>query len=104
MLELIERQQPFVIDNTNPSREERAPYIQVAREAGFRIVGYYFESRLELSVARDSKRQKPIGEVGIRSTAARLNRPKLDEGFDELYYVRIVEDAFEVSPWREEEA
>lgn len=104
MLELIEKQQPFVIDNTNPSREERAPYIHAAREGGFRIVGYYFESRVELSMARDSNRQRPIGEVGIRSAAARLNRPRFDEGFDELYYVRVVEDAFEVSAWREEEA
>lgn len=36
--------QPFVIDNTNPSRIERARYLQPAVRAGFKTVGYYFRS------------------------------------------------------------
>ena len=37
----------FVVDNTNPTRAERQVYIRAAREAGFRVVGYYFRSRVE---------------------------------------------------------
>jgi predicted kinase len=36
----IEVKQPFVVDNTNPSIEERARYIELARSGGFRVVGY----------------------------------------------------------------
>src|ERR1044071_4428585 len=34
--------QPFVGDNTNVLASERAKYIEPAKAAGFRIVGYYF--------------------------------------------------------------
>ena len=42
----IRMKQPFVVDNTNLERKRRAKYIEPARSAGFRIVGYYFESPL----------------------------------------------------------
>jgi predicted kinase len=35
----VEARQPFVVDNTNPTRAERAVYIGAARQAGFRVVG-----------------------------------------------------------------
>lgn len=38
----LETQQPFVVDNTNPTKEERQRYLEAARAAGFRVVGYYF--------------------------------------------------------------
>ncbi|MFZ6030442.1 MAG: AAA family ATPase [Chloroflexota bacterium] len=36
-------QQPFVVDNTNVLKRERARYIELARQSGFRVVGYYFQ-------------------------------------------------------------
>ncbi|MDR2474258.1 MAG: ATP-binding protein, partial [Bacteroidales bacterium] len=36
----------FVVDNTNPTRAERAKYIQQAKAAGFQIIGYYFQSKI----------------------------------------------------------
>ena len=39
--------QPVVVDNANPLIEERARYIAAAKAAGFRVVGLYFESRVE---------------------------------------------------------
>jgi len=41
---LLEAKQPFVVDNTNPSVEERAAYIALARAAKFQVVGYYCRS------------------------------------------------------------
>jgi predicted kinase len=35
----IEAKQPFVVDNTNPTVEERARYIELASSGGFRVVG-----------------------------------------------------------------
>lgn len=34
----------FVVDNTNPTQTDRLRYIERARAAGYRIVGYYFQS------------------------------------------------------------
>ena len=38
---------PFVIDNTNPAIADREPYIRAAKAAGCRMVGFYFQSRIE---------------------------------------------------------
>src|SRR6185437_16958224 len=48
--------QPVVIDNTNPTPEERASYIAPAREHGFSVVGYYFQSQLEECKRRNLER------------------------------------------------
>jgi len=86
-------QQRFVVDNTNPTVAERARYIEPARAAGFRIVGYYFPARVDESVARNEAREprKRVPVKGIAGTHKRLQVPTLDEGFDELYSVRIDE-------------
>ena len=102
----------FVADNTNPTVAERARYVGPARAAGFRVVGYYFESKLRDAIARNQVRPpaQRIPPAGIGGTAKRLQIPSLAEGFDALFHVRIDPDAepglaaFIVEPWREEPA
>lgn len=101
----LETRQPFVVDNTNPEPADRARYIDPARRAGFRIVGYYFQSALADALRRNAARapQERIPEVGIRGTHARLVLPSVGEGFDALYYVRVREPAgFAVEEWIDE--
>jgi len=94
----------FVVDNTNPTRADRARYLEPARAADFKIVGFYFQSKvsecLERNAGRDSRASVP--EKGVLGTAARLELPSRTEGFDELYYVRIDEGAFVVEDWIDE--
>jgi predicted kinase len=101
----IETRQPFVVDNTNPTRAERAVYVQAAKAAGFRVVGCYFQSRVEdcqrRNIAREAARQVPL--KGLLGTAARLERPAWDEGFDELFYVRVADGGgFVTEGWQDE--
>lgn len=99
----LDGQQPFVIDNTNPAREDRSRYLPLARAAGFRTVGYYFRSTLAEALPRNAARSpcERIPDVGVRGTAARLELPSLDEGFDQLFYVRIAADAgFDLQEFR----
>jgi predicted kinase len=97
--------QPYVVDNTNVARAERAIYIEQAKSRGFRVVGYYLASRLAECMVRNAERG-PAREVpvkGLLGTAGRLERPNRDEGFDELYYVAIDETGqFVVSDWNDE--
>ncbi len=37
----------MVIDNTNPTKEDRVRYMQRAKDTGFKIVAYYFETDLK---------------------------------------------------------
>jgi predicted kinase len=101
----LDAKQPFVVDNTNPSVEERARYIEIARSGGFRLVGYYFRSPPKDALTRNARRtgKARIPEKGILGTHKRLRVPRLEEGFDELYYVRIDETGcFVVEEWSDE--
>src|SRR5438105_14882155 len=81
----VETGQRFVVDNTNSTRAERQVYIRAAKDAGFRVVGYYFRSRVEDCMRRNEGR--PDGQrvplKGLLGTAGRMERPTPEEGFDE---------------------
>lgn len=101
----LETGQPFVVDNTNPTRTERAVYIQAARGVKFRVVGYYLQSRVADCQERNALRPPPqqVPLPGLLATAGRLERPTYDEGFDELFYVWIDDDRrFVIEEWRNE--
>ena len=102
----VEALQPFVVDNTNPTRAERQVYIQGAKMAGFRVIGYYFQSRVEDCQRRNEQRppEQRIPLKGLLGTAGRMELPSLDEGFDELHYVRIDDNGgFVIEGWRDED-
>ena len=82
--------QPFVVDNTNPSAAERAVYVAAAKAAGFAVSGYYFQSRVADCLERNRRRPEAdrVPDKAIPGTAARLELPRLAEGFDRLRYVR----------------
>jgi predicted kinase len=100
-----EAKQPYVVDNTNPSRADRVGYIQAAKLAGFRIIGYYFASKVEECKTRNSLRpdEQAVPLKGLLGTYGKLELPERDEGFDELHYVSITADGdFSVSEWTDE--
>ena len=83
--------QPLVIDNTNPTRKERRKYIAAAKKAKFTIKGYYFNSSIADSILRNEQRtgleQLPV--LALKATHKKLELPLIEEGFDELWYVKI---------------
>lgn len=86
----LETRQPFVVDNTNPTAEERARYVRPANAARFRVVGYFFEATPREAIGRNKGRapRDRIPVVGILGTYKRVEVPRKEEGFDELYRVR----------------
>lgn len=101
----IRGKQPFVIDNTNPSVEERKKYMDISKTAGFGVIGYYFQSNIKDAVARNESRvgKEYVPPKGIASTYNKLIIPTYDEGFDRLYYVNIGDDNnFIVEEWHDE--
>jgi len=95
----------FVIDNTNPTRADRARYLIPAKMANFRTLGYYFESKLEACLLRNAARaaEQQVPRPGLLATFSKLERPAREEGFDELYSVTLVADGqFQVEEWRDE--
>lgn len=105
LIACVETSQPFVVDNTNPTRAEREVYVRAAKAARYRVVCYYFQSRVEDCKRRNDQRpsaqQVPLG--GILGTAGRMEFPSRAEGFDELFYVRIDEaGGFVIEEWKDE--
>ena len=88
-----------VVDNTNPTVEDRRPLIELGREFGAKIVGYYFDSTVRQCVGRNRRRagKDQVPDVAIFATAKRLVPPSYSEGFDELFRVRETDEStFEV--------
>jgi predicted kinase len=95
----LESGQPFVIDNTNPRLENRSRYILLAKQHGYRVVGYFFEPNVAESLRRNEMRSASaiVPKVAIFATFKRLQAPELAEGFDELFVVRSApENTFSV--------
>jgi len=95
----IAAKQPFVIDNTNPTVEERRKYIDKAKNARFNVSGYYFQSNINDAKVCNKQRDDAVPDAALFATHKKLELPRLDEGFDSLYYVKkdgvggfIVED------------
>ncbi len=73
--------------------------------ARFRVVGYYFRSKVKDCLRRNESRSAaqriPVG--GILMMHKRLELPALAEGFDIVWYLRIADDnAFVDEEWPDE--
>ena len=104
--EALEAGRSVVVDNTNPAVEDREPLVRLGQELGARLVGYYFESSVRESLARNKGREgrARVPDVAVYATAKRLVPPSYEEGFDDLFAVRIAGGlGFEVvRAWSEE--
>ena len=102
----LQMKQPMVIDNTNPTKADRARYIEQALANQFKVVGYYLDAKLEELLARNAQRRgkERIPEIAILGTFKKMEKPNRAEGFAELYRVctqgdgtfRIEKDSDEV--------
>ena len=92
----------FAVDNTNPTRIDRERYIMLAKENGYRVIGYYMESKIKECIKRNSLREgrAKVPEKAIAATSNKLEIPSYDEGFDELYYVKNDGKTMIVEKWR----
>ena len=93
---ILERNKSCVVDNTNVRRSDRARYIPTARAKGYRVVGYFFDPDLKGCLERNGKRtgRAFVPERAIRAMLSSFERPGFEEGFDELYHVRLTADGF----------
>ena len=99
----IRQGKSFAVDNTNPTRADRARYIGPAKAAGYRVVGYFMQSRIADCVARNRLRtgKERIPDTAVAAIANRLEFPARGEGFDALYFVSPEKDEMRIEVWRE---
>ncbi|OCA73011.1 AAA family ATPase [Chryseobacterium arthrosphaerae] len=95
----FDTQSKMVIDNTNVSRENRRKYIQLAIQNKYSIVGYFFESDIRDCLERNKNRKDSINETGIKAKYKELELPSLEEGFDQIVKVKIINNQFKISDY-----
>ena len=89
-----------VVDNTNPTLEDRAELIQLGRIYGAEIVGYSFLPQVSQSLVRNKQRtgKENVPDIAIFATMKRFVHPLYKEGFDTLFWVVANDDnTFNVS-------
>ena len=93
----------FAVDNTNPTRADRQRYIPLAQYWGYKVVGYFTESKLQTCIKRNNQRSgsAKIPATAIAATSNKLQLPSFDEGFDELYFVKNDGQTMTIEEWRE---
>lgn len=101
----LQAQRSIVVDNTNPTLEDRAALIALGRAYGAEIVGYYFDAPAKQCVERNRQREGKarVPDKVIYITASRLTQPTYTEGFDRLYSIEIADnEKFRVREWAKE--
>lgn len=90
LAELLTAGHDVVVDNTNPSRLERAPILALAREHSASVRAVWFDVPLEVCLQRNAAREGRalVPLVGIYSAEKRLVPPTVEEGFDRVDVVR----------------
>ena len=100
--ECIKNSKSFAVDNTNPTRKDRARYIPAAKAEGYRVIGCFMESKIKDCIMRNALREGTarVPENAIAATSNIMEIPSYDEGFDEVYFVKNDGKNMVVEPWR----
>lgn len=90
----LQERKSVVVDNTNPTLEDRAALIELGNIYQTEQIGYYFRSTVPASLARNQTRlgKARVPDVAIYATAKKLVVPSYAEGFDQLFAVEIQEN------------
>lgn len=81
----IELRRPVTyIDATNLTRNDRKPYIKMAREHGAGIDALWFDVPLDVCKSRNAARGRMVPEHAIDQLAAKLVPPSVEEGFERV--------------------
>lgn len=99
--ECILNEKSFVVDNTNPTVQDREKYIRLAKENGYLVYGYYFQSAISVCMERNRLREGKarVVDKALACTYSKLELPEFAEGFDKLYYVKIENGKFVTEEW-----
>jgi len=101
--ECFEKGESFVVDNTNPTKADRERYITQAKNRGYKVVGYFMESKIKECILRNNERtgRACVPAKAIAATSNKLQLPGYDEGFDELYFVKNNGAEMTIEKWGE---
>lgn len=99
--EYLSKNKCIIIDNTNPSKEDRKQFIDIAKKHGYKIRAIHMMTSYELSMHRSHYRNiktdgktAPIPEVVYRIYRKNFVEPDMSEGISEIIEIEppIIDD------------
>lgn len=91
ILEKLEQNMDFVIDDINHTKNKRGMIFEMTKPFNAKVTGIFFAFNVDRCIAQNSKRQRPIPDAAIGRRNKELELPLMDEGFD---YIQILNDNF----------
>jgi predicted kinase len=76
------------VDATHLTPAERRPYIKIAERYGCAVEALYFDVPLDVCLERNRGRSRVVPEEAVRTMAAKLVPPSVEEGFSRVTAVR----------------
>ena len=76
------------VDATHLTPWERAPYVLLAQRYGCTLEALFFDTPLEICIARNKSREREVPGEAIRTMAQKMIPPSKDEGFAEITTIR----------------
>ena len=96
-LQALTSKKSVVVDNTNPSKEARKAYIDIAKKAGVNVRCFHFDAPKELAQHMNYYRQaqtagkvRRIPDVGYNMFKSKYQMPEKSEGFTEVRKIPFV--------------
>ena len=86
-----------VVDNTNPSKDARKAYIDIAKKAGVPVRCFRFDTDEKLAVHLNYFRERitngtspHVPTIGYSTYKKKFEEPVLAEGFDDIVHVKFI--------------
>jgi predicted kinase len=76
------------IDTTALTRRERRSWVRLAQMRGCPVEAVYFDTPIEVCMARNAARERVVPAAAMQRMARRLTPPTLDEGFQRIVVIR----------------
>jgi predicted kinase len=77
-----------IVDATNLAPRWRRDWIRLAQRAGVPVEAVWFDTPLDVCLARNAARERVVPEAAIRAMAAQLEPPRPEEGFTRIRTIR----------------
>lgn len=91
ILEKLEQNNDFVIDDINHTKNTRQKIFELAKPYNAKVTGIFFHFSVDRCIAQNSKREKPLPDSAIGRRNKELEPPLENEGFD---FIQKLDDHF----------
>lgn len=102
LAEAMQAGRSVVIDNTNPTVQDREQLIHIAHSYSAKVIGYYFDASVRECLTHNAERsgKARVPDKAIYITSKKMVLPTLEEGFDALFRVHTKDNGlFEIENW-----